>query len=218
MFDKFDWIANRYEELSEAIVQPEVIADMAKYQACLKERSQLEPQVQAWQRYQRLLAHIAQAEEMRADPDLAAMAQEELDTLLPEKAALENELRILLLPRDPDDDRSVIIEVRGGAGGEEAALFAAADAERRKWYGDAVYLRGLIEFTNYCKNNCYYCGLRCSNRTASRYRLGKDDILESCRVGASLGFNTFVLQGGEDPYYTDELLEELIRAYVEDNN
>lgn len=146
MFDKFDWIANRYEELSEAIVQPEVIADMAKYQACLKERSQLEPQVQAWRRYQRLLAHIAQAEEMRADPDLAAMAQEELDTLLPEKAALEGELRILLLPRDPDDDRSVIIEVRGGAGGEESCLFAAdlvrmysRYAERRGFRVEPMY-------------------------------------------------------------------------------
>ena len=146
MLNKFDWIANRYEELSEAIVQPEVIADMAKYQACLKERSQLEPQVQAWRRYQRLLAHIAQAEEMRADPDLAAMAQEELDTLLPEKAALENELRILLLPRDPDDDRSVIIEVRGGAGGEESCLFAAdlvrmysRYAERRGFRVEPMY-------------------------------------------------------------------------------
>ncbi|MBE5798257.1 MAG: peptide chain release factor 1 [Clostridiales bacterium] len=146
MLNKFDWIANRYEELSEAIVQPEVIADMAKYQACLKERSQLEPQVQAWQRYQRLLAHIAQAEEMRADPDLAAMAQEELDTLLPEKAALEDELRILLLPRDPDDDRSVIIEVRGGAGGEESCLFAAdlvrmysRYAERRGFRVEPMY-------------------------------------------------------------------------------
>ena len=146
MLNKFDWIANRYEELSEAIVQPEVIADMAKYQACLKERSQLEPQVQAWRRYQRLLAHIAQAEEMRADPDLAAMAQEELDTLLPEKAALEGELRILLLPRDPDDDRSVIIEVRGGAGGEESCLFAAdlvrmysRYAERRGFRVEPMY-------------------------------------------------------------------------------
>ena len=125
MFDKFDRIADRYAELSEAIVQPEVIADTAKYQAYLKELSALEPQVKVWQQYQTLLAHIAQAEEMRADPDLAALAQEELDALLPEKAAQEQALRILLLPRDPDDDRSVLIEVRGGAGGEESCLFAA---------------------------------------------------------------------------------------------
>ncbi len=125
MFEKFEWIASRYEELSEAIVQPEVIQDTAKYQAYLKERSALEPQIDAWQRYQRLLDAIDQAREMLADPDLADMAHEELDELIPQKDAMETELRILLLPRDPDDDRSVIIEVRGGAGGEESCLFAA---------------------------------------------------------------------------------------------
>lgn len=125
MFDKFEWIAARYEELSEAIVQPEVIADTAKYQAYLKERAGLEPQLDAWRRYQALLDGIAQAHEMLADPDLSDMAREELDALLPQKSALEQELRILLLPRDPDDDHNVIIEVRGGAGGEESCLFAA---------------------------------------------------------------------------------------------
>ena len=125
MLNRFEWIANRYEELSEAIVQPEIIADTAKYQACLKERAALEPQMEAWGRYQRLVDAICQAEEMLADPDLTDMAREELAELLPQKAALETELRILLLPRDPDDDRSVIMEVRGGAGGEESCLFAA---------------------------------------------------------------------------------------------
>ena len=125
MLNKFEWIASRYEELSEAIVQPEIIADTEKYQACLKERANLEPQVEAWQRYQELLGHISQAREMLADPDLVDMAQEELDSLLPQKGAMETELRILLLPRDPDDDRNVIMEIRGGAGGEESCLFAA---------------------------------------------------------------------------------------------
>ena len=125
MFDKFEWIAARYEELSEAIVQPEVIQDTAKYQAYLKERAALEPQAEVWSRYQTLMEHIAQAQEMLSDPDLADMAQAELDELLPQRGPIETELRILLLPRDPDDDRSVIIEVRGGAGGEESCLFAA---------------------------------------------------------------------------------------------
>ena len=125
MFDKFEWIASRYEELSEAIVQPEIIADTAKYQACLKERAALEPQFEAWGRYCALTEHIAQAKEMLADPDLADMAREELDALLPQQDAMQTELRILLLPRDPDDDHNVIIEVRGGAGGEESCLFAA---------------------------------------------------------------------------------------------
>ena len=146
MFDKFEWIASRYEELSEAIVQPEVIADMAKYQACLKERAALEPQVDTWWRYQSLLDGIVQAQEMLADPDLADMAREELDALLPQKDALENELRILLLPRDPDDEHNVIIEVRGGAGGEESCLFAAElvrmysrYAERRGFRVEPIY-------------------------------------------------------------------------------
>ena len=125
MFDKFEWIMSRYEELSEAIVQPEIIADTAKYQACLKERAALEPQVEAWTRYRHLLDAIGQAEEMLADPDLADMARDELDELLPQKEPLETELQILLLPRDPDDDRNVIMEIRGGAGGEESCLFAA---------------------------------------------------------------------------------------------
>lgn len=125
MFDKFEWIVSRYEELSEAIVQPEIIADTAKYQAYLKERANLEPQVDVWRRYQSLLDNISQAQEMLADPDMADMARDELDTLLPQQAELEHELQILLLPRDPDDEHNVIMEVRGGAGGEESCLFAA---------------------------------------------------------------------------------------------
>lgn len=125
MIEKYEWITARYEELNEAIVQPEVIADTARYQACLKERAALAPQAEAWAKYRALCSHIAQAEEMRADADLADLAQEELDTLLPQKADMEQELRILLLPRDPDDEHNVIMEVRGGAGGEESCLFAA---------------------------------------------------------------------------------------------
>jgi len=82
-------------------------------------------------------------------------------------------------------------------------------------YGKDVYTRGLIEFTNYCKNDCYYCGIRRSNRKASRYRLSKEEILECCKVGYDLGFRTFVLQGGEDPYFTDEIMCDLIRAIKE---
>ena len=125
MFDKYEWIQGRYEELSEAISQPEVLADNARYQACLKERAALEPQVEAWQRYQALLRHLSEAEEMLDDPDLMEEAQAELDALRPQKESLEQELRILLLPRDPHEDSSVIMEIRSGAGGEEACLFGA---------------------------------------------------------------------------------------------
>lgn len=88
----------------------------------------------------------------------------------------------------------------------DAALQRAADEKRRSIYGKDVYIRGLIEFTNYCRNNCYYCGIRRDNKKAERYRLTKEDILTCCADGYRLGFRTFVLQGGEDGYYTDELL------------
>ena len=94
----------------------------------------------------------------------------------------------------------------------DEALRKAADEVRRERYGDAVYLRGLIEFTSYCKNNCLYCGLRSSNAKAQRYRLSKEEILACCAEGYELGFRTFVLQGGEDPYYTDDIICDIISA------
>ena len=89
-------------------------------------------------------------------------------------------------------------------------LFSAADKNRREIYGDEVYIRGLIEFTNYCKNNCYYCGIRRDDKNAVRYRLTKEEILACCEEGYRLGFRTFVLQGGEDPYYTDYLICDIV--------
>ena len=86
---------------------------------------------------------------------------------------------------------------------------------RKKYYGDKVYLRGLIEFTNHCKNDCYYCGIRCSNKNIDRYRLTLDEILECSDIGYELGYRTFVLQGGEDRYFTDEKIIEIIKAIKE---
>lgn len=91
-------------------------------------------------------------------------------------------------------------------------LFLAADKVRRARYGDKVYLRGLIEFTNYCKNDCLYCGLRAHNRSLERYRLSKEEILSCCEEGYALGYRTFVLQGGEDPYFTDEKMVDIISS------
>ena len=81
---------------------------------------------------------------------------------------------------------------------------------RRQYYGNKVFTRGLIEFTNYCKNNCRYCGIRSGNRNVRRYRLSEEDIMECCESGYELGYRTFVLQGGEDPYYTDEQMAAII--------
>lgn len=80
----------------------------------------------------------------------------------------------------------------------------------QKYYGNQVYIRGLIEFTNYCKNNCYYCGIRQANRNITRYRLSLADLLACCEEGYYLGYRTFVLQGGEDPYFNDERMVEII--------
>ncbi len=96
---------------------------------------------------------------------------------------------------------------------EQICDYAAerAAAVRDKYYGKRVFTRGLIELSNYCKNDCYYCGIRRSNKNCERYRLTAEDILECAKEGYSLGFRTFVLQGGEDSYYTDELLCGIIR-------
>ena len=94
-------------------------------------------------------------------------------------------------------------------------LFEEAQNTRNKIYGKKIYIRGLIEFTNYCKNNCLYCGIRRDNKNADRYRLSKEDILYCTDLGYDLGFRTFVLQGGEDPYYSDEIMCDIVKNIKE---
>lgn len=91
-------------------------------------------------------------------------------------------------------------------------LFALAQKTAQKSFGRQIFVRGLIEFTNYCKNDCYYCGIRRSNKNAARYRLTQEEILECCRAGYGLGFRTFVLQGGEDYFYSDDDIAAIVRA------
>lgn len=90
-------------------------------------------------------------------------------------------------------------------------LFERSRAARSQYYGNHVYIRGLVEVSNYCKNDCYYCGIRRSNQNASRYRLDEQTILECCQGGYELGFRTFVLQGGEDPWWTPQRITDLVR-------
>lgn len=116
-----------------------------------------------------------------------------IEKLISDRAISDNELTALLLSDSYD-----------------TTLFSAADKKRREIYGDEVYIRGLIEFTNYCKNNCFYCGIRRDNKNAVRYRLTKEEILVCCEEGYRLGFRTFVLQGGEDPYYTDAFICDIV--------
>jgi len=107
----------------------------------------------------------------------------------------DNDILRFIVTKDPD---------------EIEKLFCNARAVKEEQYGKSVYLRGLIEFTNYCKNDCYYCGIRCSNMNIQRYRLRLDEILECCRRGEK--YQTFVLQGGEDPFFTDERVAEMVCA------
>ena len=125
-------------------------------------------------------------------------AETAFENLIGKQPLTDEELAALLNAADYDD-----------------RLFAEADLVRRQVYGDTVFVRGLIEFTNYCKNDCLYCGIRKSNGNAHRYRLTEEDILKCCHEGYELGFRTFVLQGGEDGYYTDERIIHLIRMIKE---
>lgn len=117
------------------------------------------------------------------------------------------------------DERSVIEQLRDTGDIAKGELRILLESENREAiellhkearktadlvYGRQIFIRGLIEFTNYCKNNCYYCGIRCGNQKAQRYRLTEEEILSCCESGYALGFRTFVLQGGEDAYFTDE--------------
>ena len=116
------------------------------------------------------------------------------------------------LAKDHRLEKGELLELLRGRDPEVSAYLQ--DRARRTAlarYGNRVFVRGLIEFTNYCKNDCYYCGIRRSNRNAHRYRLTQEDILACCQLGHRLGFRTFVLQGGEDPWFTDHRLVELVR-------
>lgn len=109
-----------------------------------------------------------------------------------------------------EDEFTLLIEGRSPEIAEY--LFERARTVRDAHYGRKVYIRGLIEFTNYCKNDCYYCGIRAGNRHARRYRLSKEEIMQCCETGYDLGFRTFVLQGGEDPHFTDDVMVDIVSA------
>lgn len=111
---------------------------------------------------------------------------------------LHKEELLILLDNMKDEDKDYLIE--------------KAHSTRMQTYGDKVFMRGLIEFTNYCKRNCEYCGIRAGNKYSERYRLSLEEILKACKKGYTLGYRTFVLQGGEDNYYDDDKVEEIIRA------
>ena len=140
MQDKLLWIEGRYDEITQLMTQPDVAADADRLRRLMQEHAQLEPVLEAYRAWQKLLERDREADEMLADPEMAEMAREEKEELREAIPAAQRALQLLLLPQDPNDDRSVVMEIRAGAGGEEAALFGAMllrmyqhYAERRGW-------------------------------------------------------------------------------------
>ncbi len=128
MFERLDQIEARYEELTKALASPEIINDSAKYQKTAKAHSDMTAVVEKYREYKDLKRGIAESKAVLAeekDPEMRAYAQEELDNLEPRLLSVENELKVLLLPKDPNDEKDVILEIRAGTGGDEATLFAA---------------------------------------------------------------------------------------------
>jgi peptide chain release factor 1 len=128
MFERLDQIEARYEELTQALASPEIISDSAKYQKTAKAHSEIAPVVEKYREYKDLKRGIADSRAMLAeekDPEMLAYAQEELDKLEARVGTVEEELKVLLLPKDPNDEKDVILEIRAGTGGDEATLFAA---------------------------------------------------------------------------------------------
>ena len=139
MWEKLKQLAHRYDEIGELLEVPEIYADPKKLRALTREQKELSAVVETYRAYQKCEDDIAQALELVSDPELKDMAQEELNTAKAEKERLFDELRVLLLPRDPNDDKSVIMEIRGGVGGEESALFAHSLYRMYTMYAEAKH-------------------------------------------------------------------------------
>src|SRR5450631_980090 len=128
MFERLDQIEKRYEELTQALSSPDVIGDSSKYQKAAKAHSEIAPMVEKYREYKDLTKGIAESKAMLAnekDPEMLAYAQEELTQLEARVGGIEEDLKVLLLPKDPNDEKDVILEIRAGTGGDEATLFAA---------------------------------------------------------------------------------------------
>jgi peptide chain release factor 1 len=128
MFERLDQIEARYEELTNALASPDIVNDSAKYQKTAKAHSEVAPIVEKYREYKDLTRGIAESKAMlvdEKDPEMRAYAQEELNRLEPRVATIEEDLKVLLLPKDPNDEKNIILEIRAGTGGDEATLFAA---------------------------------------------------------------------------------------------
>jgi len=141
MFEKLDAMEDRLAELDEEITHPEVIQDFEKYQSVLKERYSLLPIIDKYRSYRESVRHLAEAKELLSDPDFADEASSEIDRLTKQLEDLTDELKMMLVPPDPLDSRNVILEIRAGVGGEEAALFGGDVLRMYQKYADRNNLK-----------------------------------------------------------------------------
>jgi peptide chain release factor 1 len=140
MFDRLDQLEARYEELGQQLADPNIVSNQENYRKVSKAHRDLQPAVEKFREYRKVKDAIADAKSMLSEPDMKEMAQAELDELQPKLEPLEEELKILLLPKDPNDDKNIVLELRAGTGGDEASLFVAEVfrmylrfAEQHKW-------------------------------------------------------------------------------------
>ena len=124
MIDRLEATLTRYESIEQELTKPEVLSDIKKTRELSKEMSSLEELVTCYKKYKKVLTDIEETEEMVKDPELSEIAKDDLKRLTSEKEALDSELEVLLIPKDPNDDKNVVIEIRGAAGGDEANIFA----------------------------------------------------------------------------------------------
>ena len=140
MFEKLEAVEKRYDELTKMIADPEIISNQSEWQKLMKEHASMEDIVLKFREYKKIKQEMEEAEELMQDPDMKELAEEEYYSSKEQIPKLEEELKVLLIPKDPDDDKNIMCEIRAGAGGEEAALFAGTlfrmysmYAEKRHW-------------------------------------------------------------------------------------
>ncbi|MDO4289474.1 MAG: peptide chain release factor 1 [Eubacterium sp.] len=176
MLDKLDFLAEKYNDLNQKISDPEIIADQNQWKKLVKEHAHIEPIIAKYNEYKKAVEGIEESKEMlqdkSIDKDFKEMCEAELQELTERKAQLEEELKILLLPKDPNDDKNVIVEIRAGAGGSEAALFAGdlfrmftRYAERQGWKTEILNshipdIGGIKEITFSIEGNGAYSRLK----------------------------------------------------------
>ena len=140
MFEKLEAVEKRYDELTKMIADPEVISNQSEWQKLMKEHASMEEIVSKFREYKKVKQSMEEAEELMQDPDMKELAEEEYYSSKEQLPKIEEELKVLLIPKDPDDDKNIMCEIRAGAGGEEAALFAGTlfrmysmYAEKKHW-------------------------------------------------------------------------------------